>query len=731
MQNEEILIRFNADNVGYKTKEAAKRNIGATKKRLADPKHRGQTTPEELIKLIEGGHSFTPAYMEGTTGDTWKSQQILCLDIDNQDEGKDTAGSKKMIAEPLTPDIALQTLQAWGVTPYFMYYTFSNTENWPRFRIVFILDEALTDPAAKCDYIDRLNYILEYMAPGSTDGSVKDNARSFFGSKEGSCFNITKEITAVADLAKLPKKEQPEEHLKESEEKAPRQAASGADSTDLDALQRQLTRDIEKFDIVNYVIDNYGGKVKKAGNSCFINPCPICGHNDDFSIKPGKGFKCFGAGGGDAGNIINLICAVEGKSKPEAMEKFKFDIMGYDRQEWDAAFKKSIGRGADLKKEAEEKKQEEPQQEEPKQEVKFVNGSEAIDAFFKDVKTESYKPLQTGIKDIDEALGGGFIRKTLIMLGAAPGMGKTALAQWIFENMAAAGNQVLYINLEMSREQLIARSISRQVYKDTQRTYDTNKILQGYRWTSQEEDIIKDAAESYKRKIGGNMIYNPEGTTNHIESIMNVLETAAATARTEGKPTPIICLDYLQMIETGHRDAVEGLKNSVYRLKEYARKNDTIIFVIVANNRNSNITGAAGLESGRDTSALEYAADVHLGLMFTAIYKKWTYTRMISTQQGMKPKACEYDIEALKEFKRAYNDGREPDEIQDKAHPRPWENLTLCINKNRFGVNEKAAHLIFEAQHNIFKQTASEKEAAGFVPTGGRGAFDQTKFKTV
>ena len=728
MQNEEIEISLNLDSVGYKDKETAKKYIGATKKRLADPKHRGQTTPSELIKWIEGGHSFTPAYMEGSTGDTWKSQQVICLDIDNQDESR--AGSKQMIKEPLTPDIALEFLKAWGVTPYFMYYTYSNTKTWPRFRIVFILDKALTDSAEKCNYIDKLNHILEDIAPGSTDGSIKDNARSLFGSYEGSCFNITKEITTVEDLAKLPQVVRREEAVTETENDgakvAPAQpkanSARGSNSADLAALQMQLSRDIEKFDIASYVIDNYGGKIKKAGSSCFINPCPICGHNNDFSIKQGKGFKCFGAGGGDAGNIINLICAVEGKSKPEAMEKFKFEVMRYDRQEWEEAFKKSIQKEApaDLKKSnaAGAGATDPKAQELPPAEIKFLNGAETLDAFFQDVKTESYKPLPTGIKDIDEALGGGFIRKTVVMVGAAPGMGKTALAQWIFENMAAAGNQILYINLEMSREQLIARSISRQVYKDTQRTYDTNKILQGYKWTSQEESIIKDAAETYKRKVAGNIIYNPEGTTNNILRIMETLEAAALKAKKEGRPTPIICIDYLQMIETNNKDATEGLKNCVYMLKEYARKNDTVIFVIVANNRASNEAGAAGLESGRDTSALEYAADVHLGLMYTAIYKKWTYT----TKSAAKPQV--YDIAAIREFKRAYNEGREPQGIQDSAHKEQWKYLTVCINKNRFGINEKAAHLIFEAQHNIFKQTASDKAAEGFRPTGGRGAFD-------
>lgn len=729
MQKDNLLICFNLDSVSYKTKKQAAANMGAIKKRLADPKHRGNAAPEDLIKAIENGQAFNPGFLTGTTADTWEKQQIICLDIDNQEPEKDAGGNKVIIQNPLTPDLAADVLSRWGVEPYFMYYTYSSAEEWPRFRIVFILDEPLTDRALKTDYVDRLNNILEYMTPGSTDNTARLDTVTYLGSTPGSCFNITKNVITAADLSQLPpapKKEEPLNIPAETRKEQPAPKASGYNSAELDNLNAQLHRDIETFDIASYVIDNYGGKIKKAGNSIFINPCPICGHNDDFNIKPGKGFKCFGAGGGDAGNIINLICAVEGKSKPEAMEKFKFDIMRYDREEWEAAFKKSINKEAQADQKQTAAADQAAQQ---PREIKFLNGSEALDRFFEDVKTESYKPLPTGIKDIDAALGGGFIRKTLVMLGAAPGMGKTALAQWIFENMAAVGSKILYINLEMSREQLIARSISRQVYRDTQRSFDTNKILQGYKWTDQEAEIIRNSAEEYRRKYAGNMIYNPEGTTNNIESIMDTLEAAADQAKKEGKPAPIICIDYLQMIETNHRDAVEGLKNCIYRLKEYAKKNDTVIFVIVANNRNANMTGAAGLESGRDTSALEYAADVHLGLMYTAIYKRWTYT--IPGSKGQ-PLTVDYTIDAIKEFKRAYNEGRRPEKMQDDKHTKQWEQLTLCINKNRFGVNERAAYLIFEAEHNIFKQTDNGRDdAAGFVPTGGRGAFDQAQFTTM
>lgn len=67
--------------------------------------------------------------------------------------------------------------------------------------------------------------------------------------------------------------------------------------------------------------------------------------------------------------------------------------------------------------------------------------------------------LPTGYNALDDVLGGGLVAGGLITIAARPGTGKTTVGLNIAERVAAAGNTVLYISLEMSKEQLLARRV--------------------------------------------------------------------------------------------------------------------------------------------------------------------------------------------------------------------------------------------------------------------------------
>ena len=73
---------------------------------------------------------------------------------------------------------------------------------------------------------------------------------------------------------------------------------------------------------------------------------------------------------------------------------------------------------------------------------------------------ERYLGISTGFSLLDKYLAGGFHRSDLILVGARPGMGKTALALNIARNIAVSGRKVLFFSLEMSKEQLAQRVIS-------------------------------------------------------------------------------------------------------------------------------------------------------------------------------------------------------------------------------------------------------------------------------
>lgn len=279
------------------------------------------------------------------------------------------------------------------------------------------------------------------------------------------------------------------------------------------------------------------------------------------------------------------------------------------------AFEAAVWGAMEDAKALREKLRQEAQQEE--RERMERTGAGMIDAFLETVRTRKYEPIPTGIADIDAALTGGFTRQTLILLGAAPGAGKTALAQWIFEGMAQRGTSCLFLNLEMSREQILARSIARIAARRGEHITPA-EVKQGYKWDVAQEAIVMAAAQEYKETIAPRMIYNPLDTTTDLDAIMQYMEEEAQRAEAAGLPAPLVVIDYLQIITGNAReDEVSLIKRAVSSLKHFAMKHNTVVFCIMAHNRAANQSGNVSMASGRDTSALEYSADLQLGLAFT------------------------------------------------------------------------------------------------------------------
>ena len=66
--------------------------------------------------------------------------------------------------------------------------------------------------------------------------------------------------------------------------------------------------------------------------------------------------------------------------------------------------------------------------------------------------------LQTGIGELDRVLGGGVVPGSLVLLGGAPGIGKSTITASALGNLAAAGRRVLYVTGEESAAQVKLRA---------------------------------------------------------------------------------------------------------------------------------------------------------------------------------------------------------------------------------------------------------------------------------
>ena len=102
--------------------------------------------------------------------------------------------------------------------------------------------------------------------------------------------------------------------------------------------------------------------------------------------------------------------------------------------------------------------------------------------------------MSTGIAGLDKELDGG-LHAGLTVLGAVSSMGKTSLMLQMADTLAAAGRNVLFITIEMSRMELIAKSAVRGT-KERARPLLDGKLLGTDRDVSALLDGLSDEAAS-------------------------------------------------------------------------------------------------------------------------------------------------------------------------------------------------------------------------------------------
>lgn len=99
----------------------------------------------------------------------------------------------------------------------------------------------------------------------------------------------------------------------------------------------------------------------------------------------------------------------------------------------------------------------------------ILSTGECSTAFLDELASQRAPAIPTGLPSLGNALGGGLIRGGLIVVAARPGMGKTTMALNIAEHIGAEGAGVLFVSLEMSPSQLMAKRFARLTGIDSAR----------------------------------------------------------------------------------------------------------------------------------------------------------------------------------------------------------------------------------------------------------------------
>jgi len=123
-------------------------------------------TINEMLTYTTSPYSYTisPAIFNvSRENNNWLSQHSFWLDFDSG----------------ISPEIAKDKLKHYGIEPNIIYYTFSHTEDYPRFRLIILLDQPITDSTIAKSIRENLIECL------GADRACKDSARIFLGGTTG------------------------------------------------------------------------------------------------------------------------------------------------------------------------------------------------------------------------------------------------------------------------------------------------------------------------------------------------------------------------------------------------------------------------------------------------------------------------------------------------------------------------------------------------------------------
>lgn len=204
--------------------------------------------------------------------------------------------------------------------------------------------------------------------------------------------------------------------------------------------------------------------------------------------------------------------------------------------------------------------------------------------------------LNTGLTDLDKYLT-GFEPGQLIIIAGRPGHGKTALAGTIAVNMAKRGKKILMFSMEMGREELLGRFVSR-VGK-----IPGDKLKKPNEMTKEDWDMYFKGMDT----VGTMPIaINTQGN-------LTPADVANVATRWKGKNgLDVIVIDYLQLMSGGSRSdsRVQEISYITRTLKNLAVSLKVPIILLSQLNRaNDKENRAPKLTDLRDSGSIEQDAN--------------------------------------------------------------------------------------------------------------------------
>jgi replicative DNA helicase len=270
----------------------------------------------------------------------------------------------------------------------------------------------------------------------------------------------------------------------------------------------------------------------------------------------------------------------------------------------------------------------------------------------------------TGIKGLDDAIGGGLESKRLFVVLGAPNSGKTTLVHQVADHVADSGRPVLYVTSEDSPHDLMSKTLARIG------NIGYTSVKKG--WKS-EEARIKDAiAAQLERKSVDLLRYVDASNGITLDTIRKLAQAHFSHYAAGGQG--LLVIDYLQRLARAIRlmgvaamDLREAVTLLTEQLRALACELDCSVIAVASQHRASGYRlNENTLASAKESGDIEYTADVMMAL----------------------------------------GDDEERKKGQTKGQGTLFKPLALKIDKNRLGDRDRIIQLDFQPDRQMFTEAS-------------------------
>ena len=317
VSHDKKIVKVIVDENGYKNKP--KKYMGSITNRMAAAKDACELDLVQLANYITNGHAFSVSYAEGGMSDNnFVSSDLVGLDFDGE----------------LTINEVLGKLKEYNIPANIVYYTYSHGEKGERFRVITALSETITNK----DEYKQIIKGYQSLFGSNTDNATVGAVQRFLGTNKG----LVQDVDAYSTASKQIFLE-----LYKKNHKIVEIVPVQTNKSDVTINDFDLQKEIDNYNLLDYIRKTYpNSEFKPSSGGVFVNPCPLCGHNDHLHITGNK-FHSFGnknclALGGIG--IIQWLMYTEYLTVGQAIAKFKYDILGIDEKQDKRAYAQAMAK---------------------------------------------------------------------------------------------------------------------------------------------------------------------------------------------------------------------------------------------------------------------------------------------------------------------------------------------------------------------------------------------------